>query len=251
MDILYVIGRGSKHDNEELRFSLRSIAKNGKNIGRVFIVGYPPEFVNIDNVTIIDCGDMYKRKHKNILKCIEVAITKSDIGGESGEFLLSSDDHFYIKPTDFNNYPIYYKGELPKTVNADNKTSFSYRFSLVETRELLEKNGMPSHNFSWHGNTHFNAHFFRCHLLALAQSAYNETECGVEPTCLMLNAMYKDKPFEFVRREDNKTAEVHSRAELLDMIKDRECISVYDIGYEHGVRRYLKELFPDKCKYER
>lgn len=250
MDILYVIGRGSKHDNEELRYSLRSIAKYGQNIGRIFVVGYPPEFLNLNNVTIIDCGDTYNRKHKNILHCIETAINRTDIGGESGDFLLSSDDHFYIKPTDFDNYPIYCKGRLPIEVNGDTKDAFTYRLSLVETRELLEDNGYSVHNFSWHGNTHFNTHLFKGHLLALAHISYNQTEYGVEPSCLMLNVMLKHKPFEFVKRGDVKIGEVHSRAELMEAIKGRECISTYDTGYDMCVRRYLKELFPNKCKYE-
>ena len=56
MDILYVIGKGSEWNNNELRFSLRSIAKYGKNIDRVFIVGYKPDFVS-DEVTFIPCDD--------------------------------------------------------------------------------------------------------------------------------------------------------------------------------------------------
>lgn len=37
MDILYVIGRGSKWENNELRYSLRSLEKNGINVGNIFI----------------------------------------------------------------------------------------------------------------------------------------------------------------------------------------------------------------------
>ena len=44
MDILYVVGTGSKWDNNELRYSLRSIDKYGINIDRVFIVGTKPDF---------------------------------------------------------------------------------------------------------------------------------------------------------------------------------------------------------------
>lgn len=44
MDILYIVGKGrSLCDNKELRYSLRSLAKYGKNIDRIFVAGYCPE----------------------------------------------------------------------------------------------------------------------------------------------------------------------------------------------------------------
>ena len=42
MDVLYYIGAGSMRQNIELRLSLRSLEKHGKNIDRVFLVGNKP-----------------------------------------------------------------------------------------------------------------------------------------------------------------------------------------------------------------
>ena len=49
MDILYIVGNFSKCDDWEFRFSLRSIDKYGKNIGRVFVCGYCPDWLS-DNI---------------------------------------------------------------------------------------------------------------------------------------------------------------------------------------------------------
>lgn len=38
MDILYILGNGSVHDNMEIRLSLRTVEKYAKNLDRVFIV---------------------------------------------------------------------------------------------------------------------------------------------------------------------------------------------------------------------
>ena len=54
MDILYCIGEGSKWNNNELRYSLRSLEKFGKNVGNIYMVGYNPGFLS-DEVTFINC----------------------------------------------------------------------------------------------------------------------------------------------------------------------------------------------------
>lgn len=97
MDILYIVGTGSTWVNNELKYSLRSIAKNGINVDRVFIVGYIPRFINQENVVCIPADDPTKVKHYNMLYKIGLAIEKTDIGkNNDGKFLVSSDDHFYI-----------------------------------------------------------------------------------------------------------------------------------------------------------
>ena len=46
-DVVYVVGKPDKcKDNYMLRASLRSIAKYGKNIGRVIVAGYPPDWLS-------------------------------------------------------------------------------------------------------------------------------------------------------------------------------------------------------------
>ena len=149
MDILYVLGNGSKWDNNELRYSLRSIEKFGKNVGNVYVVGTDPGFLS-DNVNLVRLEDCYCAKHKNILNNICEAVEYTNIGDE---FLLSSDDHFYVKETDFNNYPIYCKGKLPETYKQKCKNKGYYK-SLIDTKRILLNHNYPVYNFSWHGNTH-------------------------------------------------------------------------------------------------
>ena len=114
MDILYTLGKGSAWQDNELRYSLRSIEKYGKNVGRIYIVGdWCPGFINRDKVTFIKCEQPYKDKFKNILYSIVYACEHSDI---AEEFLLSSDDHFYMQPTDFDDYPYWLKSDdLPSS----------------------------------------------------------------------------------------------------------------------------------------
>lgn len=243
-DILYVLGSKSKWDNNELRYSLRSIEKFGKNVGNIYVVGYDPGFLS-DKVTIIPHEDLYIRKHKNILENIKYAVEHSNIGEN---FLLSSDDHFYVKETDFDNYPYFCRGELPNTVKANVKNK-GYIGSLVDTRKLLERNGYTYYNFSQHGNTHLTREGIK-EADRLICSSYT-TKFGCEPTCLILNVAYSQHPFSITDREDLKVGNIANKDELIKLIGDREVFSIYDNSIECGVAEYLQELFPNKSIYEK
>lgn len=247
MDILYVIGRGSRWLNNELRYSLRSIEKYGINVGRIYISGYCPDFIDKNTVTFIPCDDMFNRKHNNILRCIEEAVEKSDIGEE---FLLSSDDHFYIKPTDFDNYPYFRKAEsLPD--NFDPDSNRFYRESLISTYKLLKSCELPVNEFNWHGNTHFNKRLF-CeerfqHIRQLAYCLPG----GCEPTCLMLNYQLSREPFEITDRNDCKLNENATEADFVRLVGDRECISCASSVNNSFIVKFLEREFPNKSKYEK
>ena len=46
IDVVYILGDGSKWGNNEIKYSLRSLEKYGKNIRDVYICGNKPYFVN-------------------------------------------------------------------------------------------------------------------------------------------------------------------------------------------------------------
>ena len=57
IDVFYVIGTGSKWQNNELRYSLRSLEMFGKNIKDVYIVGNKPYFIN-DKIKWVEAYDI-------------------------------------------------------------------------------------------------------------------------------------------------------------------------------------------------
>ena len=158
MDILYIVGKGSGCGDLELRSSLRSIDKYGLNVGRVFVCGHCPDWLS-DAVTRIPCEDIYKNyptthgeRNANVLAKMLRAVDTTDIGEE---FLVSFDDHFYCKSVDFDRYPYYVRsingsGELPQHHEGETP----YRRLLADTREYLERHGLPTLNFALHRNMH-------------------------------------------------------------------------------------------------
>ena len=265
MDVLYIVGnRLSQWNNNELRYSLRSIAKNAKGLGRVFIAGYVPEFVDQEAVTCVRVKDQSNVKHVNILRAIDTAIKQTDIGkDDDGWFLYSSDDHFYIRETDFAHYPIYWRGEeLPKEVKKGDGAA-SYHTTLVSTRKLLEWCGLPTKHMAWHGNTYFNAALWKEERFQfLLRNAYEMPEGG-EPTCMMLNYAWQNGGYvgefngvgeqyiykrrrEVIIRPDYKYAGGN-----VFQVPDREVISAHDNIGTSALAVFLRDMFPKKCRFER
>lgn len=239
MDILYVVGTGSHWNNNELKYSLRSIAKYGKNVDNVIIVGNKPSFVS-DKVIYIPCSDTGNCKHTKILNKVIAAIKSGKL---SKHFLISSDDHFYVKEVDFNNIPVYYKRET-----IEPKGGILYRKSLMETKDFLIKNELTTFQTNPHCNTHFDVDIYNKYMNLFTEG--KKLPHGCELNCLMGNLLIKEG-WESKKYRDVKVKRFATRKGLLDKIGDSECFSIYDEAIDCGVGKYLEELFPEKCKYEK
>lgn len=87
MDLVYVCRKG---ENEELKYSLRSIEKNlpGHN---VVVIGYKPSWYCGDFIPVEDIGN----KFLNISNCLAYACNTPAI---SSNFVFMNDDFFLLKP---------------------------------------------------------------------------------------------------------------------------------------------------------
>lgn len=246
MDIVYVIGTGSKNDNLELRMSLRSITKYGHNINRVIVVGDPPKWLS-DDVIKVQVPDKYVYKHSNILMCIEKVV---DLGLVEGDFLYSSDDHFYCRDVDFENYPYYLKGILRKTVN-NLDPFYNYHKSLCDTRMLCQKHGLPVRNYSQHCNTHMHSEVIK-RIKPILRESYG-FPFGVEPTSIVMNAWmtFPNAP-SVVKRDDVKILQAKSIADIWEQIGDRDCFSIGDSAFSgKAMMSFFKEEYESRSLYER
>ena len=241
MDILYVVGTGSKWNNNELKYSLRSIDKNGVNVGRIFIATETlPKFINPEAVEHICIRDLGKIKHRNIMDKIECVMNYSDI---ADDFLLSSDDHFYLRETDFDHYPLYHKGEIQeRDENAE------YWLSMRDTKQLLQQHGLTTYSTNPHCNTHFNRPMFMEHSALMKEG--KQLRYGAEVNCLMGNLMIA-AGVEPVCYNDIKINSFKNREDLLRQLGDTNCFSIYDSALNCGIKEYLLEMFPNKSRWEK
>lgn len=136
-DIVYILGTGSKWFNNEIRYSIRSLEKNLKNRGRIFIVGEWPHFLDTKRVIHIPAVDPAHHKLLNAMHKIRLACIDRRV---SEEFILMNDDFFFLKSTDKITH--YNMGTLKEgEENHRTKTGYYYR-AIKETIEYLEKAGV-------------------------------------------------------------------------------------------------------------
>ena len=148
INLVYLLGRGSKWENNELRYSLRSVERYGKNVGDIIIVGEElPDWVSKDNerIKLLYSKDPYEKKWDNAWYKINQVCKKYD------RFILMNDDFFLVKEVDFDTLPVYYNGELQSLIDKYTKTS-SYVGMLTRTVDVLSKikPGATQYNFALH-----------------------------------------------------------------------------------------------------
>ena len=240
MDILYIVGTGSKWHNNELRYSLRSIDKFGQNIGRIFIaINELPPFIDPEKVKWVAIRDLGKIKHLNIMNKVECAMRYTDI---ADDFLIASDDHFYIKPTDFANYPLYYKEEALRGRTEE------YWASVRDTRKFLEDHGLTSLACNCHLFKHMNRPLYMENIALMDEG--KKLHYGAEVNYLMGNLLIA-QGVEPTLIKDIKIKEFKSREELLDQIGDSHFFSIFDSALNCGIKEYLREIFPNKSRWEK
>lgn len=104
MDYVYICRDG---DNEELRYSIRSVVANG-NPGNIWVVGGKPDWYCGDFIAVSQNENKYKNVHNNL-----IAICNSD--QISNPFVIMNDDFYIIKK--IQNLPSFYNGSLLKKFN--------------------------------------------------------------------------------------------------------------------------------------
>ena len=241
MDILYTLGDGSNWGDSELKYSLRSVARFCRGVGDVYLVGtHKPAFVG-ERVKFLKIAQK-KDAARNVQDSISAAIEHFGLG----HFLLSSDDHFYVKPADFENYPYYTKGILPREFVPNHFGSDVYTRTLMNTRKLLELAGLPFVNYGHHINVHITADAWR--KAAPIWEIASEMRYGVSVRSVVNNII---NPQNAVPRKDCKIMHAKNTEDIKAQIGDSECFSIYDSAISEGVADFLARLFPEPCIYER
>lgn len=246
MDILYILGGGSKRDNIELRWSLRSIEKFGANIGRIAVAGVIPDWVS-DEVIRIPVEQKSPLYAKNNFHNVMEAVRSGEL---DDKFLLSADDHFYVKPVDFDDFPLFVAGFLPDRM--DYMPNNEYFFGLYYSRKLLERAGLPFYNCSLHNNIPVDSTSFE-HQDDLLWYCDNPTH-RMNPWAIFGNLYLSVNPeAKICVRDDIKINEpMPSRKAITNRIGKAHMFSIGDAAFSGGaLEDYMNELFPAKSRYEK
>lgn len=99
MDCVYICRSGN---NEELRYSIRSVLKNTE-YKNIWIVGHKPDWYVGNYIPVTDIGN----KYENIQRCLDIISTVHEI---SEDFILMNDDFFIMNKIE--SLSSYYDGTL-------------------------------------------------------------------------------------------------------------------------------------------
>jgi hypothetical protein len=234
MDVLYILGSGSPFNNDELRYSLRSLEKNGVNVSRVIVVGENPGFLS-ENVEFYPCKEFSGNKEYRIAKKIEWACKKNIV---KGDFFFCNDDFFFIKEFDLLTYPFYYKGCLSATAPNPH-----YNISLQNTFKYLLKLGKSTKHFDVHTPIIYNSNNF----LSLEK---HWKISSLQNFGFVVKSIYSNiYGIEGEKYVDVKLSRLKTQADFARISKTN-CISVSNAGWVNGVKDFITTKFPDKSKYE-
>ncbi len=237
MDIVIPIGKGSYwKDTTELKYALRSLEKNFKDLGEVYIIGHKPKWLK--NVNHIDYDDLYPDNKGACI--ISKLIFACDCPQISKDFLFVSDDQLMLKTMSSKDIKPYYIYDLK-----DFKFSGENKFwmqCLRNVKEIMEIEGLPCYNYEPHAPMVINKEKFR-----FIMNRYDWRRVLYPTLSLYFNSIIKNHK----QLPDNYR--VFYANELGDLSAMDRC---YMAGYDDMAlsvkfQKKIDSLFPKKCKYEK
>jgi FkbM family methyltransferase len=240
IDVVYALGTGSAWQDNELRYSLRSLEKYATDLGRVFIVGHKPDW--LQNVVHIPHDDIHKHnKDANIIDKVRAAIA----AGCSERFIFASDDQCLMSQTRLADLPAYYSNDI--TAKADNSWGRgSWWARMRATRDYVASKGKPCRNFDTHVfQPHSATEFER----VAAESNYHAGN-GFCINTLTLNLAEGVNAQPIGRNKatlDGKRIDVNR---IRQECAGRQHIGYNDSGLTKDLKAFFAEWFPTRSRFE-
>lgn len=234
MDVVYILGNGSKWQNLELRYSLRSLEKYVR-FNRVFIIGERPDFLNGEAVHVPNKAK-HTNKARNIMENVLLACNDDRI---SDNFLFLNDDYFFTGNVEPEAYPFYYKCDLKQTVRMQGG---EYRQHVSSTIKALEKLDLPTLNF----DTHYPIRYNR----AILKDVINLYDWN-RPYGYVLKSLYCNSTG--IQGEHRLDCKYYSplKPEAWQRVSEgTEVFSIADACLNKYLRDWLKSSYPDKSRFE-
>lgn len=244
VDVLYVLGTGSGWSNNEIRFSLRSLEKNLKNMGNVFIVGEKPDF--IQNVIHIPHPDEFGAGNAdgNIIRKVLRAIADERL---SDTFLFINDDHLILRDQEAGEVPFFHKGDLTdgKLYPERYFNVNIWRKRLGRTRDVLAFKGLPALHFDCHTPILMDKKLF--------PEAIAKFDYGVRPGYTMKSIYANSIGVEPTLLEGQKKTvfQHYTPSELNERLANCTFMSFNDSGLNNALKFWLIEHFQEKSRFEK
>lgn len=240
VDIVYVLGTGSQWNNNEIRFSLRAIAKNAIGYGRIWIIGEDPGCLK--GVTHIPYPDELGGSNAdgNIIRKVLRACSEPDL---SEDFLFINDDHLINKPFEISTIPAFHKGNMTTYPDHYWLSSF-WRSRLQRTRDELVRQELPANHYDCHTPILFN----KARFPEIMSRFDYATGIGFTMKSLYGNIVYPDAPK--LCNEKKTVFKIFTLEELNERLKSCGFVSYNDDGMNTALKVWLCQNYPTPSPWE-
>lgn len=245
VDIVYVIGKGSTWDNNELKYSLRSIEKHGINTGNIVIVGHLPSWIEKTRVIHIPESFNYY-KERNIMECIRLACLDERV---SDNFIYFNDDFFLNSNVNWKDFPTYIRPyDLHEYVWGEDRTKNrwnKYTRIIEKTYNALVEKGLPTLTYDIHIPMPMNKKKF----IEAVDSFDWDCPQKLGLTYRSIYGNYNKIPA--ISRDDVKYHRIATSQGFLNSIKDKSFFSTDDRSEERHMLFVFEKLYPNKSWWEK
>lgn len=230
-DVVYILGKGSRWGDGEIRYSLRSVEKffPHKN---VIVVGERPAW--LFGIRHVKKDDTHSNPLKNGIDKIEAAVYSKLV---TDPFVLMNDDFFFLKPVE--EIKPFHRGKLKATIAAHLSKAGYYYKALVHTLELLQDIGIDD------------PIDYEVHYPVLFEKEKVLNTLAVFPGGLLLRTLYGNLfkvGGEF--RADHKFNSTEIMTALIKKL-DPDLISTSDhVVLGTNFQKWVSERFPETSSYE-
>ena len=250
IDIVIPLGVDTRWQDNELRYTLRSIQKYLRGYRDIYIIGnkrrwlkerliktehiiYDETSSENDGVIFIPATEDYVRKQKSIFDKLLIAANTEAI---SDPFCMFNDDHFLLQPLNIADIKYWKWGTLQNLLV---KSLGTYQRIVQNTMKYHKTKGWPETNF----DIHVPILYEKEKIKALADEDWSKDHIIKSSYCNMHG----------IKGEDMKDLVIGKplrRDEVRKAIAGRMWWSINEQGTNDAVKDILQELYPDKSKFE-
>lgn len=231
IDVVYVLGTGSIHDDVELKLSMRSVKKYLKNVRAIVVVGSIPRCEDMPSYEFVHSPDASKCSQYNSMNKLLVA---AQTPGITEEFIYMNDDFFFIEEMDAPTLPHYSSNDIATHINWRAESPSAYSISLRHTLEQLKAGGHTTYDFELHAPMRMS----KVKLLRTVSEFDWSRE--IKPLLRSLYGNFHKLPI--TRVADLKMAEPNFRVDIDRKLSGKNFFSIGDGALHSGdVLKYLNE----------
>jgi len=242
IDLVYVLGNGSKWNDNEIRFSLRSVQKNLKGVRNIYVVGECPAFLqNVIHVPAKDIFDPSVNADGNMTHKLLQACNLPQL---SDNFLFMNDDFIIMQPMVAAEIPWMHKGDMKDRPEAFWKEQF-YRHRLRRTFETLRDRMQTTLQYDYHAPMLMNKNDFR---LVMQQYDYAE---GIGLTFRSIYGNAMQLPAEHLTTQKKTVYKNYTSAELVRLTENCGFLGYNDQGLNRSLIYFLWKNFQEQSNFEK